>query len=164
MLLWLYHYPKRNEKNITQQFLVRKTQSRKQVVDATIKSWGKKGFLELIENPDDKRHKFIRLTPLGQSYAQKVILPLEQADTIRYYERIGLVPPITRTASCIRNFQKTDIEALEFVKYFRSAGVSVESLIEYMSLFQKEDSTRQARLEILQDEYDKMHESYHDLG
>ncbi len=118
----------------------------------------------MIENPDDKRHKFIRLTPLGQSYAQKVILPLEQADTIRYYERIGPVPPITRTASGIRNFQKTDIEALEFVKYFRSAGVSVESLIEYMSLFQKEDSTRQARLEILQDEYDKMHEHYHDLG
>lgn len=80
ILLWLYHYPKRNEKNITQQFLVRKTQSSKQVVNATIKSWGKKGFLELIENPDDKRHKFIRLTPLGQSYAQKVILPLEQME------------------------------------------------------------------------------------
>lgn len=86
------------------------------------------------------------------------------ADTIRYYERIGLVPPITRTSSGIRNLKKTDIEALEFVKCFRSSGVSVESLIEYMSLFQKGDSTRQARLEILQDEYDKMQERYDDLG
>ena len=34
------------------------------------------------------------------------------ADTIRYYERVGLVPPITRTATGIRDFQDQDIEAL----------------------------------------------------
>lgn len=86
------------------------------------------------------------------------------ADTIRYYERIGLVPPITRTVSGIRDFQQTDLDALEFVKCFRSAGVSVESLIEYMSLFQEGDSTRQVRLEILQDEHDKMQARYDELG
>ena len=32
------------------------------------------------------------------------------ADTIRYYERVGLVPPITRTATGIRDFQDQDIE------------------------------------------------------
>lgn len=37
------------------------------------------------------------------------------ADTIRYYERVGLVPPITRTATGIRDFQDQDIEALEFI-------------------------------------------------
>ena len=31
------------------------------------------------------------------------------ADTIRYYERVGLVPPITRTATGIRDFQDQDI-------------------------------------------------------
>lgn len=86
------------------------------------------------------------------------------ADTIRYYERIGLVPPITRTESGIRDFQQNDLEALEFVKCFRAAGVSVESLIDYMALFQKGDSTSQARLEILQGEHDKMQERYNDLG
>lgn len=50
-------------------------------------------------------------------------------DTIRYYERVGLVPPITRTATGIRDFQDQDIEALEFIKCFRSAGVSVDSLV-----------------------------------
>lgn len=40
------------------------------------------------------------------------------ADTIRYYERVGLVPPITRTATGIRDFQDQDIEALEFIKCF----------------------------------------------
>ncbi|AUW97186.1 MarR family winged helix-turn-helix transcriptional regulator [Streptococcus pluranimalium] len=112
MLLWLYHYPKRNEKNITQQFLVRKTQSSKQVVNATIKSWGKKGFLELIENPDDKRHKFIRLTPLGQSYAQKVILPLEQMEKASFQilsnEEQDLLNKLTRkyTAALKQEMEK----------------------------------------------------------
>lgn len=65
------------------------------------------------------------------------------ADTIRYYERVGLVPPITRTATGIRDFQDQDIEALEFIKCFRSAGVSVDSLVDYMSLYQKGDETRE---------------------
>ncbi|MFU2206871.1 MarR family winged helix-turn-helix transcriptional regulator [Streptococcus pluranimalium] len=112
MLLWLYHYPKRNEQNITQQFLVRNTQSSKQVVNATIKSWGKKGFLELIENPDDKRHKFIRLTPLGQSYAQKVILPLEQMEKASFQilsnEEQALLNKLTRkyTAALKQEMEK----------------------------------------------------------
>lgn len=78
------------------------------------------------------------------------------ADTIRYYERIGLVPPITRTTSGIRDFQKSDMEALEFVKCFRAAGVSVESLIDYMALFQEGEATREARLQILLEERDKL--------
>lgn len=85
------------------------------------------------------------------------------ADTIRYYERIGLVPPITRTASGIRDFQERDMEALEFVKCFRSTGVSVESLIDYMSLYQKGDATREARLSILEEEREKMAERLSDL-
>ncbi|MEQ9809665.1 stress response transcriptional regulator NmlR [Streptococcus jiangjianxini] len=86
------------------------------------------------------------------------------AGTIRYYERIGLVPAIPRTASGIRDFQQTDLDALAFVKCFRGAGVSVESLIEYMALYQQGDETRQARLEMLQEEHQKMQERYDELG
>ncbi|MEQ9763375.1 stress response transcriptional regulator NmlR [Streptococcus sp. ZJ151] len=86
------------------------------------------------------------------------------ADTIRYYERIGLVPAIPRTASGIRDFQQTDLDALAFVKCFRAVGVSVESLIEYMALYQQGDETRQARLEMLQEEHQKMQERYDELG
>ena len=78
------------------------------------------------------------------------------ADTIRYYERVGLVPPITRTATGIRDFQDQDIEALEFIKCFRSTGVSVDSLVDYMSLYQKGDETREERLGILEDEKKKL--------
>ena len=80
------------------------------------------------------------------------------ADTIRYYERVGLVPPITRTATGIRDFQDQDIEVLEFIKCFRSAGVSVDSLVDYTSLYQKGDETREERLGILEDEKKKLEE------
>ncbi|MGZ7259702.1 MerR family DNA-binding transcriptional regulator, partial [Streptococcus pyogenes] len=49
------------------------------------------------------------------------------ADTIRYYERIGLLPTITRNQSGIRDFTEQEIKVLEFVLCFRKAGVSVES-------------------------------------
>ena len=58
---------------------------------------------------------------------------------------------ITRTATGIRGFQDHDIEALEFIKCFRLAGVSVDSLVDYMSL-PKGDETREKRLGILEEE------------
>jgi DNA-binding transcriptional MerR regulator len=74
------------------------------------------------------------------------------ADTIRYYERIGLLPTITRNQSGIRDFTEQEIKVLEFVLCFRKAGVSVESLIDYVSLLEKGEGTERARLEILKEE------------
>lgn len=65
------------------------------------------------------------------------------ADTIRYYERIGLVPPITRNSSGSRDLTRNDIQAFEFVAHFRGAGVSIASLREYMQLCQ--EGSKQAR-------------------
>ncbi|MCK1195845.1 MerR family transcriptional regulator [Streptococcus uberis] len=80
------------------------------------------------------------------------------ADTIRYYERIGLIPPVTRNQSGVRNFSDRDISVLEFVRYFRGAGISVESLIDYIGLVEQGDSTIGARLAILQEEREKLEE------
>ena len=73
-------------------------------------------------------------------------------DTLRYYERIGLIPPVSRTASGIRNYQKSDLDWVEHAVCMRSAGVPIEALIEYVKLFQEGDSTIQARLELLQEQ------------
>lgn len=80
------------------------------------------------------------------------------ADTIRYYERIGLIPPVTRNQSGVRKFSDRDISVLEFVRYFRGAGVSVESLIDYIGLVEQGDRTIGARLAILQEEREKLEE------
>lgn len=80
------------------------------------------------------------------------------ADTIRYYERIGLIPPVTRNPSGIRDFSQHEIDVLEFVRFFKKAGMSVESLIDYIGLLDKGEASIPARLSILQDEKEKLEE------
>lgn len=67
------------------------------------------------------------------------------ADTLRYYEKIGLLNNVPRTESGIRNYDKNSCRRIEFIKCMRGAGVEIEVLIEYMSLFEKGKSTVKAR-------------------
>lgn len=77
------------------------------------------------------------------------------ADTIRYYERIGLLPPIPRKANGIRDFDESSCKWIEFVKCMRSAGVEIEALIDYIKLFYQE-GTAEARKEILKEQRDRL--------
>ena len=52
------------------------------------------------------------------------------ADTLRYYERIGLIPPVPRTKSGIRDYDQTSCSWIEFIKCMRAAGLQIEALIE----------------------------------
>ncbi len=70
-------------------------------------------------------------------------------DTLRYYERIGLIPPVGRSKSGIRNYAEEDCRWVEFIKCMRSAGLAIEVLIEYVALFKQGDSTIDARKELL---------------
>jgi len=70
-------------------------------------------------------------------------------DTLRYYERIGLLPPVNRSESGIRDYDEIDLKRVEFIKCMRSAGLPIEVLIEYVSLVQQGDQTSEARKEIL---------------
>ena len=70
-------------------------------------------------------------------------------DTLRYYERIGMIPPVTRTSSGIRDYQESDLGWVEHVICMRSAGLPVESIIEYVKLCQEGDETIPARLQLL---------------
>lgn len=70
-------------------------------------------------------------------------------DTLRYYERIGLIPRVNRNKSGIRNFTEEDCRWVEFIKCMRGAGLPIEALIEYVALFQQGEETAVARKEIL---------------
>lgn len=74
------------------------------------------------------------------------------ADTLRYYERIGLIPKVNRNKNGIRDYTPQDCGWVEFIKCMRSAGLPVEVLIEYVELFQQGDTTAEARKEILIDQ------------
>ena len=75
-------------------------------------------------------------------------------DTLRYYERINIIPDVKRTSSGIRNYQEEDLKWVELAICMRSAGLPIESLIEYQRLFQEGDSTIPARLELLREQMD----------
>ncbi|MDD4849315.1 MAG: MerR family transcriptional regulator [Gemmiger sp.] len=78
------------------------------------------------------------------------------ADTLRYYERIGLVPPVGRTGGGIRDYSENDCGWVEFIKCMRSAGIPVEALIEYVALFQQGDATHAARKQILVEQREQL--------
>jgi len=71
------------------------------------------------------------------------------SDTLRYYERVGLIPPVNRNGSGIRDYNELDLRRVEFIKCMRSAGLPIEVLIEYVALVQRGDKTIEARREIL---------------
>ena len=73
-------------------------------------------------------------------------------DTLRYYERIGLLPPVNRAESGIRDYSELDVRRVEFIKCMRSAGLPIEVLTEYISLVQRGDDTIPARKAILQEQ------------
>jgi DNA-binding transcriptional MerR regulator len=84
------------------------------------------------------------------------------ADTIRYYERIGLIPHVPRKENGIRDFDEAACGWVEFSKCMRSAGVQVEALIEYVDLFFKE-GTEEARKDILVEQRARLQEQYEQL-
>jgi DNA-binding transcriptional MerR regulator len=71
-------------------------------------------------------------------------------DTLRYYERIGLLPPVNRTDSGIRDYSELDEKRIDFIKCMRTAGLPVEVLVEYFALVQQGDETIEARKVILE--------------
>lgn len=71
------------------------------------------------------------------------------ADTLRYYERTGVIPPVGRTGGGIRDYTEQDISWVENAICMRGAGLSVETLAEYVRLFQEGDGTIPARRALL---------------
>ena len=85
------------------------------------------------------------------------------ADTLRYYERIVLIPPVHRSAGGIRDYDETDCGWVEFIKCMRAAGLPIEALIEYVALFQQGDDTLCARKALLLEQREQLAQRIADL-
>lgn len=70
------------------------------------------------------------------------------ADTLRYYEKIGLIDYIERNNG-IRNYQQKDLNQIEFIKCMRAGGLSIEALLRYMELYKAGEETLEERKGIL---------------
>ena len=78
--------------------------------------------------------------------SKKLDIPI---DTLRYYEKIGLIGPVPKTKSGIRDYDDISIRQIEFIKCMRSANLPIEELIKYMNLFKEGDKTLKERKQIL---------------
>ncbi len=78
-------------------------------------------------------------------------------DTLRYYERVGMIPEVTRTSGGIRSYQQKDLDWVELALCMRSAGLPVEVMIQYVQLCKEGESTIPARLELLQKQREALH-------
>ncbi|MBZ5752232.1 MerR family transcriptional regulator [Metabacillus rhizolycopersici] len=70
-------------------------------------------------------------------------------DTLRYYERIGLIPTINRNKSGIREYTEQDCRWIQVILFMRDAGMSIELLLEYVEMVHQGDKTMQSRKELL---------------
>ena len=70
-------------------------------------------------------------------------------DTLRYYERIGLLPPVPRNAAGIRNYYEYFVYFINFIKKLKASGMSLEHIIDYIRLAEMGDATIQERKKLL---------------
>ncbi|TOZ00922.1 MerR family transcriptional regulator [Leuconostoc pseudomesenteroides] len=86
------------------------------------------------------------------------------ADTIRYYERIGIIGSVPRLENGIRDFDDRSINQLHFAKVMRTAGMSIEALKQYIDfIYEDDDATIPARRAMLIDAADEMDEKINSL-
>ena len=78
------------------------------------------------------------------------------ADTLRYYERIGLIPPVPRTRGGLRDYGEASCGWIQLMKCMQAAGGQIEALIEYVDLFQQGDATLDARKALLVEQRDQL--------
>ncbi len=76
--------------------------------------------------------------------------------TLRYYEKVGLIPKVKRTSGGTRNYTEYDCGWIDFIKCMRNAGVQVDSLVQYVRLFEQGDSTTNLRKQILMRERERI--------
>lgn len=77
-------------------------------------------------------------------------------DALRYYERVGLIPPVPRKPNGIREYDDYSCGWIEFIHCMRNAGIPVEVLVEYVQLYQQGNKTKEARKELLQGELNSL--------
>lgn len=84
-------------------------------------------------------------------------------DTLRYYERIGILPVVNRNSSGNRDYTEENCRWVQFIKCMRSAGLSIEVLIEYVTLFQQGNETIDVRKELLLEQRKHIEEKIEEL-
>jgi len=94
---------------------------------------------------------------LFQSAAKKASMSISEiaekmdisVDTLRYYERIGVLPPVPRKSNGIRMYDAAYLEWVQLVKKLKASGMSLESVIDYIELAKQGEASYEERRRLL---------------
>ena len=85
-------------------------------------------------------------------------------DTIRYYEKEGIIPRVQRTKNGIRDFDENTCSWIEFIKCMRNAGLEIEILKQYVTLFKQGIRTIKERKMLLEEQRNKLLEKQKNIN
>jgi DNA-binding transcriptional MerR regulator len=72
------------------------------------------------------------------------------AHTLRYYERTGLLAPVTRNGSGHRRYREVDLERISFLTKLRATGMPIREVRRYAELMKAGEATNEERLALLE--------------
>ncbi len=84
--------------------------------------------------------------------------------TLRYYERIGLLPPVGRAASGHRRYSEDDLGCVRFLTLLRRTGMSIRDSQRFVELTRAGDHTIRTRVEVLEEHRDHLVAELAELG
>jgi len=77
-------------------------------------------------------------------------------DTLRYYEKAGLISPVGRSAAGQRRYAAADLAWVEMLLRLRDTGMSVADMQQFADLRRQGDTTIAERLALLRDHRDRL--------
>ncbi|HET9186788.1 MAG TPA: MerR family transcriptional regulator [Acidothermaceae bacterium] len=84
-------------------------------------------------------------------------------DTLRYYERLGLLEPVDRSAGQQRRYREADLDWLGFVSCLRGTGMPVREMREVAELVREGDHTIPQRIAVLEAHADRVRQRIREL-
>lgn len=84
-------------------------------------------------------------------------------ETLRYWERLGLLPEIPRNESGYRDYGEYELNWVFFILVMRKAGVSIEALVEFVELYRLKTDTRAAQKQLLVEQRDKLEQQKREI-
>ncbi len=72
--------------------------------------------------------------------------------TLRYYDKEGLLPFISRTDGGIRVFKENDMEWLKLIECLKKTNMPIKEIKRFIDLYEEGDHTAAQRLEIIRNQ------------
>lgn len=84
-------------------------------------------------------------------------------ETIRYYERIELLPPPQRSTNGYRQYSKEDVERLQFIRLSRTLDFSIDEIREILALRERQEAPCQYVMDVMDARIDEIESRIQDL-